>query len=61
SANIYYNDYNKLNDINFSASRDIDVTGDSPASLQLNFKEYNFNQPQSFVFTISKNYKIKYD
>ena len=61
SANIYYNDYNKVNDIDFSASRDIAVTGSSPASLQLNFKEYNFNQPQSFVFTISKNYTVKYE
>jgi hypothetical protein len=61
SANIYYNDYAEVNNMNFSASRDIDITGTSPASLQLNFKEYNFNQPQTFVFTISKNYKIKYD
>ena len=60
-ANIFYNNYQKVNNINFSASRDIAVTGKSPSTLQLNFKEYNFNQPQTFVFTISKNYTIKYD
>lgn len=61
TANIFYNDYNMVNDINFSASRDIAVTGSSPAKLQLSFKEYNFNQPQTFLFTISKNYSIKYE
>lgn len=61
SANIYYNDYSEVDNMNFSTSRDIQVTGSSQASLQLNFKDYNFNQPQSFVFTISKNYKIKYE
>ncbi len=60
-ANIFYNDYHMVNNINFSASRDIAVTGTSPAKLELSFKEYNFNQPQSFVFTISKNYRIKYE
>ena len=61
TANVYYNDYSEVNNMNFSMSRDIQVTGSSPASLQLNFKDYNFNQPQTFVFTISKNYKIKYE
>jgi hypothetical protein len=61
AANIFYSDYDIVNNINFSEGRDIAVTGKSPVSLQLNFKEYNFNQPQSFVFTISKNYKIKYE
>jgi len=60
-ANIFYSDYQQINNMQFSASRDITVTGSSPASLQLSFKEINFNQPQSFVFTISKNYKIKYE
>jgi hypothetical protein len=60
-ANIFYSDYNLVNNINFSAGRDVSVTGSSPSTLQLSFKEYNFNQPQSFVFTISKNYTIKYE
>jgi hypothetical protein len=60
-ANIFYNNYQNVNGINFSANRDIAVTGTSPMKLELNFKEYNFNQPQSFPFTISKNYTIKYE
>ncbi|MEO8713203.1 MAG: DUF4292 domain-containing protein [Parafilimonas sp.] len=61
TANILYSDYNVVNNINFSASRNISVTGSSPATLQLSFKEYNFNQPQTFLFTISKNYAIRYE
>ena len=60
-ANIFYNNYRAVNNLNFSASRDIAVFGASPANLQLDFREYNFNQPQSFVFTISKNYRVKYE
>jgi len=60
-ANIFYNDYRQVSDISFSASRDIAIQGASPANLQLNFKEYNFNQPQTFLFTVSKNYTIKYE
>lgn len=60
-ANIFYNNYQAVNDLKFSASRDIAVFGASPAKLQLDFREYNFNQPQSFVFTISKNYRVKYE
>ena len=60
-ANIFFNDYHDVSNMKFSESRDIAVTGTSPSELQLKFKEYNFNQPQNFVFTISKNYRIKYE
>ena len=60
-ANIFYNNYQTINGINFSADRDIAVTGTAPMKLELNFKEYNFNQPQTFPFTISKNYSVRYD
>ena len=61
AANIFYNGYAQINNMPFATSRDVAVTGSSPANLQLNFKEYNFNQPQSYVFTISKNYTVKYE
>ncbi len=60
-ANIFYNNYQTINGISFSTDRDIAVTGTAPMKLALNFKEYNFNQPQTFPFTISKNYSVKYD
>lgn len=60
-ANIFYNDYQLTNGINFSTNRDIAVTGTNPMKLELNFKDFNFNQPQTFPFTISKNYSLKYD
>jgi hypothetical protein len=61
SADIRYIGYETNKGYTFSTARDINVSGTSPASLQLNFKEYNFNEPQSFVFTISKNYTVKYE
>lgn len=61
NANVFYNNYQTTNGINFSTSRNISVTGTSPMKLQLDFKDFNFNQPQTFPFTISKNYKIEYD
>lgn len=60
-ANIFYNDYQLANGINFSTNRDIAVTGTNPMKLELNFKDFSFNQPQTFPFTISKNYSLKYD
>ena len=60
-ANIFYNDYQIVNNINFAMQRDVAVTGDMPMELQLNFKDISFNQPQTFPFTISKNYSVRYD
>jgi hypothetical protein len=60
-ASIAYNNYRPAGVMNFSTYRNITVTGDLPSSLELNFREYNFNQPQNFVFTVSKNYRIKYE
>lgn len=60
-ANIFYNDYQFVNNIHFANNRDVAVSGSSPFNLQLNFKEINFNQPQNFVFTFSKNYRVKYE
>ena len=61
SANIFYNNYDNVSNIRFSVSREIAIFGSSPANLRVNFKEYNFNQPQTFLFTISKNYAIRYE
>jgi hypothetical protein len=60
-ANVFYNNYKSAGNITFPISRDIAVAGNTPSTLQLSFKEYNFNQPLNFVFTISKNYKIRYE
>jgi hypothetical protein len=60
-ANVFYNNYQTAGNTSFPVSRDIAVEGTTPSTLQLSFKEYNFNQPLDFVFTISKNYKIKYE
>ena len=60
-ANVFYNNYQTAGNTSFPVSRDIAVEGTTPSTLQLNFKEYTFNQPLDFVFTISKNYKIKYE
>jgi hypothetical protein len=60
-ADITYNNYSNADVMNFSTERNITIAGSSPSTLQLSFKEYNFNQPQSFVFTVSKNYHVIYE
>jgi uncharacterized protein DUF4292 len=60
-ADIMYNNYSPADVMNFSTDRNITITGSLPSTIQLSFREFNFNQPQSFVFTVSKNYHIKYE
>lgn len=60
-ANVFYSDFRTAENMSFPVSRDIAVEGTMPSTLQVSFKEYNFNQPLDFVFTISKNYKIRYE
>ncbi|MBS1747507.1 MAG: DUF4292 domain-containing protein [Bacteroidetes bacterium] len=61
SANIFYNGYQQINNTWFSTSRVISVSGANTASIEVNFKEYYFNQPLDYMFTILKNYTIKYE
>jgi hypothetical protein len=52
-----YDDYESKNGINFSAKRDISVTEKKRLDINLNFKQYDFNETLSFPFSVPKNYK----
>ena len=52
-----FGDYEKRDTILFSTYRKISVAEKSKLDIQLVFKQFNFNDPLSFPFTIPKNYK----
>ena len=52
-----FGDYEKKDTILFSTYRKISVVEKSKFDIQLVFKQFNFNEPLSFPFTIPKNYK----
>jgi hypothetical protein len=52
-----YNDYEDKKGVNFSTRRDINVSEKKRLDIQLNFKQYDFNETLSFPFSVPKNYK----
>jgi hypothetical protein len=52
-----FGDYEKKDTLLFSTYRKISVVEKSKLDIQLVFKQFNFNEPLSFPFTIPKNYK----
>lgn len=54
-----YTDYENKNGVNFSSRRNISVTEKKKLDIQLNFKQYDFNETLSFPFSAPKNYKRK--
>lgn len=52
-----YNNYENKKGVNFSVSRIINVEGTKKIDIELEFKQYNFNETLSFPFNIPKNYK----
>lgn len=57
TCDITFSDYEKAGEIMFSKKRKISVAEQSKLDINLDFKQYYFNQPQTFPFNISKNYK----
>ena len=43
--------------VNFSVNRIINVEGTKEIGVELEFKQYNFNETLSFPFNVPKNYK----
>lgn len=52
-----YNDYENKKGVNFSVNRIINVEGKKEIGIELEFKQYNFNETLSFPFNVPKNYK----
>ncbi len=59
TCDITFFNYEKNSGKMFATDRDITVTEKSKLDIHLRFKQYNFNEPQSFPFNIPKSYKAK--
>ncbi len=59
TANLAYSNYASVNNFLFSTVRKISVSEKSKLDIDLVFKQYSFDQPQTFPFNIPKNYKWK--
>jgi hypothetical protein len=59
TADITYSNYDKVNAFYFSTMRKISVAEKAKLDINLEFKQYTFDQPQTFPFNIPKNYKSK--
>lgn len=57
TCDITYGDYEMKNGINFSRYRKIVVSEKSKLEIELQFKQFEFNEQLSFPFSIPKNYK----
>ena len=59
TALISYGDYINRDNMYFSTARQITVSEKSKLDIQLEFKQFNFNEALNFPFAIPKNYKRK--
>ena len=57
TCDITFNDYDNAAGLPFSTKRKISVAERSKLDINLDFKQYSFNQPITFPFSIPKNYK----
>lgn len=57
TCNIAYSGYDNVSGVPFSTQRKISLIDESKLDINLNFKQYAFNQPVTFPFNISRNYK----
>ena len=55
---ISFNDYETTSGFAFATKRRISVAEKSKLDINLDFKQYDFNKPVTFPFTVPKNYKI---
>jgi hypothetical protein len=58
TCDISFSDYQTTTGFAFSTKRRISVAEKSKLDINLDFKNYEFNQPVTFPFTVPKNYKI---
>ena len=57
TCDITFSDYENSAGVPFSTKRRISVAEKSKLDINLDFKQYSFNQPTTFPFAIPKNYK----
>lgn len=59
TCDITYSDYENGAGFPFATKRAISVSEKGKLEVSLDFKQYAFNQPLTFPFSVPKNYKIK--
>lgn len=59
TADMTYGSYENRNNIKFSTYRRITVSEKSKLDIEMQFKQFEFNAPLSFPFTIPRNYRRK--
>ncbi|WP_282332993.1 DUF4292 domain-containing protein [Pinibacter soli] len=59
TCNISYGNYEKWDSKNFPKFREISVVEKSKIDVQMDFKQYSFNEILSYPFSIPKNYKAQ--
>lgn len=59
TCDITFDGYSSIQNRLFSNMREITVTERSKLDIKLEFKQVVFDEPQSFPFTIPKNYQVK--
>ena len=57
TCDLTYSDYEDKKGVNFSTKRKITITEKKNLDIKLEFKQYDFNEPLTFPFSIPKNYK----
>ena len=57
TCDITYDDYQNAGDFYFSTKRRISVAEKSKLDINIEFKQFSFNKPQDYPFSIPKNYK----
>lgn len=59
TADITYDNYNKEGNFYFSTFRNISIAEKAKLDVMLEFKQYDFDKPQTFPFNIPKSYRIR--
>jgi len=57
TGDMTYGEYDYSSAVPFSTYRKVSVAEKSKVDIEINYKQYKFNEPLSFPFTIPKNYK----
>ena len=57
TCDITYSDYMASNDYHFALTRKISVAEKSKLDINLEFKDFSFNEPLKYNFLLPKNYK----
>ncbi len=59
TADFTFDNYEKAGNYNFSTQRKVSVAEKARLDIDLEFKQYNFDEPESFPFNIPKSYKSR--